>query len=133
MKIALKTQFGQHLALTPQLQRSIQLLQISSAELEEEVAKAAEENPMLDYYPPDQSKDDGEPNEKMEMIQANWAASAPSRDDDEDWDTRHEQQAQVKSLLNYLEEQIHLLEYQEQLKVSQYWKRLIGYCLLRHL
>ncbi len=109
MKIALKTQFGQHLALTPQLQRSIQLLQISSAELEEEVAKAAEENPMLDYSPPDQSKDDGEPNEKMEMIQANWASSAPSRDDDEDWDTRHEQQAQVKSLLNYLEEQIQSL------------------------
>ena len=109
MKIALKTQFGQHLALTPQLQRSIQLLQISSAELEEEVAKAAEENPMLEYSPPDQSKDDGEPNEKMEMMQANWAASAPSRDDDEDWDTRHEQQAQVKSLLNYLEEQIQSL------------------------
>ena len=109
MKIALKTQFGQHLALTPQLQRSIQLLQISSAELEEEVAKAAEENPMLDYSPPDQSKDDGEPDEKMEMIQANWASSAPSRDDDEDWDTRHEQQAQVKSLLNYLEEQIQSL------------------------
>ena len=109
MKIALKTQFGQHLALTPQLQRSIQLLQISSAELEEEVAKAAEENPMLDYSPPDQSKDEGEPNEKMEMMQANWASSAPSRDDDEDWDTRHEQQAQVKSLLNYLEEQIQSL------------------------
>ena len=109
MKIALKTQFGQHLALTPQLQRSIQLLQISSAELEEEVAKAAEENPMLEYSPPDQSKDDGEPDEKMEMIQANWASSAPSRDDDEDWDTRHEQQAQVKSLLNYLEEQIQSL------------------------
>ena len=109
MKIALKTQFGQHLALTPQLQRSIQLLQISSAELEEEVAKAAEENPMLEYSPPDQSKDDGEPNDKMEMIQANWASSAPSRDDDEDWDTRHEQQAQVKSLLNYLEEQIQSL------------------------
>ena len=109
MKIALKTQFGQHLALTPQLQRSIQLLQISSAELEEEVAKAAEENPMLEYSPPDQSKDDGEPNDKMEMMQANWASSAPSRDDDEDWDTRHEQQAQVKSLLNYLEEQIQSL------------------------
>ena len=101
MKIALKTQFGQHLALTPQLQRSIQLLQISSAELEEELAKAAEENPMLEYSPPDQLKDDAEPNEKIDMIQANWASSAPSRDDDEDWDTRHEQQAQVKSCLLY--------------------------------
>ncbi|NCV95102.1 MAG: hypothetical protein EBW34_08495, partial [Burkholderiaceae bacterium] len=56
MKIALKTQFSQHLALTPQLQRSIELLQISSAELEEELAKAAEENPLLEYAPPDQHK-----------------------------------------------------------------------------
>ena len=61
MKIALKTQFSQQLALTPQLQRSIELLQISSAELEEELAKAAEENPLLEYSPPDQTKDDGEP------------------------------------------------------------------------
>ena len=116
MKIALKTQFGQHLALTPQLQRSIQLLQISSAELEEELAKAAEENPMLEYSPPDQLKDDAEPNEKIDMIQANWASSAPSRDDDEDWDTRHEQQAQVKSLLNYLEEQIQSLHIETHVK-----------------
>lgn len=116
MKIALKTQFGQHLALTPQLQRSIQLLQISSAELEEELAKAAEENPMLEYSPPDQLKEDAEPNEKIDMIQANWASSAPSRDDDEDWDTRHEQQAQVKSLLNYLEEQIQSLHIETHVK-----------------
>ncbi|MEY3058061.1 MAG: hypothetical protein RI941_785, partial [Pseudomonadota bacterium] len=116
MKIALKTQFGQHLALTPQLQRSIQLLQISSAELEEELAKAAEENPMLEYSPPDQLKDDAEPTEKIDMIQANWASSAPSRDDDEDWDTRHEQQAQVKSLLNDLEEQIQSLHIETHVK-----------------
>ena len=121
MKIALKTQFGQHLALTPQLQRSIQLLQISTAELEEELAKAAEENPMLEYSPPDQLKDDAEPNEKIDMIQANWASSAPSRDDDEDWDTRHEQQAQVKSLLNYLEEQI------QSLHIETHVKQLVFY------
>jgi RNA polymerase sigma-54 factor len=121
MKIALKTQFGQHLALTPQLQRSIQLLQISSAELEEELAKAAEENPMLEYSPPDQLKDDMEPNEKIDMIQANWASNAPSRDDDEDWDTRHEQQAQVKSLLNYLEEQI------QSLRIEAHVKQLVIY------
>ena len=121
MKIALKTQFGQHLALTPQLQRSIQLLQISSAELEEELAKAAEENPMLEYSPPDQLNDDTEPNEKIDMIQANWASSAPSRDDDEDWDTRHEQQAQVKSLLNDLEEQI------QSLHIDAHVKQLVIY------
>ena len=116
MKIALKTQLGQYLALTPQLQRSIQLLQISSAELEEELAKAAEENPLLDYSPPDQSKDDGEPSEKIEFVQGNWATSGPSRDDDEEWDTRHEQQVQTKSLLNYLEEQIQSLRLEPQLK-----------------
>jgi RNA polymerase sigma-54 factor len=116
MKIALKTQLGQHLALTPQLQRSIQLLQISSVELEEELAKAAEENPLLDYSPPDQPKDDGEPIEKIELVQGNWTSSGPSRDDDEEWDTRHEQQAQTKSLLNYLEEQIQSLRLEPQLK-----------------
>ena len=110
MKIALKTQFSQHLALTPQLQRSIELLQISSAELEEELAKAAEENPLLEYAPPDQHKEDGDLSGKAEVMQANWTSSAPSsRDDDEDWDTRHEQQAQTTSLLNYLEEQIQSL------------------------
>ncbi|NDC21424.1 MAG: RNA polymerase factor sigma-54, partial [Burkholderiaceae bacterium] len=99
MKIALKTQFSQHLALTPQLQRSIELLQISSAELEEELAKAAEENPLLEYAPPDQHKEDGDLSGKAEVMQANWASSTPSsRDDDEDWDTRHEQQAQTTSL-----------------------------------
>lgn len=116
MKIALRTQFGQHLALTPQLQKSIQLLQISSAELEEELAKAADENPMLNYAPPDQVKDDGELVNQAEPIQANWTPSGPSRDDDEDWDTRHEQQVQTKSFLGHLEEQIQSRRLDPQIK-----------------
>jgi len=40
--------FGQHLALTPALQQSIKLLQLSSLDLEAEVARALDENPMLE-------------------------------------------------------------------------------------
>ena len=116
MKIALKTQFSQQLALTPQLQRSIELLQISSAELEEELAKAAEENPLLEYSPPDQTKEDGEPVVPDEPNQVNWSRSASPFVDDEDWDTRHEQQAQKISLLNYLEEQIQALRIEPERK-----------------
>jgi RNA polymerase sigma-54 factor len=39
---------GQHLALTPALQQSIRLLQLSTLDLEAEVAKALAENPLLE-------------------------------------------------------------------------------------
>ncbi len=45
-----KLQFGlaQHLALTPQLQQSIRLLQLSSQELNQELEEALQENPLLE-------------------------------------------------------------------------------------
>lgn len=45
-----KLQFGltQHLALTPQLQQSIRLLQLSSQELNQELEQALQENPLLE-------------------------------------------------------------------------------------
>lgn len=58
MKLGLQLKFSQHLALTPQLQQSIRLLQLSSLELEEEIKKAVEENPLLellDEVPPDEA------------------------------------------------------------------------------
>ncbi len=39
---------GQHLTLTPQLQQSIRLLQLSSLELEAEISQALAENPLLE-------------------------------------------------------------------------------------
>ena len=39
---------GQHLALTPALQQSIRLLQLSTLDLETEIARALDENPMLE-------------------------------------------------------------------------------------
>ena len=48
MKPSLQVRLSQHLALTPQLQQSIRLLQLSSVELQQEVAQALAENPMLE-------------------------------------------------------------------------------------
>lgn len=48
MKTALKAQFGQQLTLTPQLLQSIRLLQLSTPQLELEVIRALETNPMLE-------------------------------------------------------------------------------------
>jgi RNA polymerase sigma-54 factor len=48
MKQVLGLKFSQHLALTPQLQQSIKLLQLSTLELAEEVERVLNENPLLE-------------------------------------------------------------------------------------
>src|SRR5690606_12338599 len=45
---ALELRTGQHLTLTPQLQQSIRLLQLSTLDLQAEIAEALAENPMLE-------------------------------------------------------------------------------------
>ena len=47
MKPSLQLKLSQHLALTPQLQQSIRLLQLSTLELEQELEKYLQENPLL--------------------------------------------------------------------------------------
>lgn len=48
MKASLQLKFSQHLTLTPQLQQSIKLLQLSTAELNQELEKFLLENPLLE-------------------------------------------------------------------------------------
>ncbi len=48
MKASLQVRLSQHLALTPQLQQSIRLLQLSTLELQQEVGQMLEQNPFLD-------------------------------------------------------------------------------------
>ena len=48
MKQSLQLRLGQHLALTPQLQQSIRLLQLSTLELSQELDQALADNPMLE-------------------------------------------------------------------------------------
>ena len=48
MKPSLQLRLSQHLALTPQLQQSIRLLQLSTLELHQEIEQMLEQNPFLD-------------------------------------------------------------------------------------
>lgn len=48
MKPTLQLQIGQHLAMTPQLQQAIRLLQLSTLELQTEIQEALDANPLLE-------------------------------------------------------------------------------------
>jgi RNA polymerase sigma-54 factor len=52
VKPTLQLRLSQHLALTPQLQQSIRLLQLSSLELNQEIEQALQENPLLEREEP---------------------------------------------------------------------------------
>lgn len=55
----LELRASQHLALTPALQQSIKLLQLSALDLEQEIARALEENPMLENAKSDETIQEG--------------------------------------------------------------------------
>src|SRR5208282_1331678 len=48
MKLTLRLGLSPHLTLTPQLQQSIRLLQLSTVELNQEVERMLQENPLLE-------------------------------------------------------------------------------------
>ena len=48
MKQTLQLKTSQHLALTPQLQQSIRLLQLSTLELHQEIEQVLSDNPLLE-------------------------------------------------------------------------------------
>jgi RNA polymerase sigma-54 factor len=58
LKPALQLRLSQHLTLTPQLQQSIRLLQLSTVELNQEIDQALAENPILER---DEGEGDGAP------------------------------------------------------------------------
>ena len=75
MKASLQLKGAQHLTMTPQLQQSIRLLQLSSVELQQEVAQALAENPMLERSDGDDAEE-GDTNTTTPEI----SAHAPSQD-----------------------------------------------------
>ena len=60
MKHSLQMKIGQQLAMTPQLQQAIKLLQLSTLELQTEIQQALESNPMLEV------QEEGEDNPEKE-------------------------------------------------------------------
>ncbi len=88
MKPSLQLRHTQHLALTPQLQQSIRLLQLSTIELEHELEKYLQENPLLEReeeYPlpeatPGERNEDAPPEAGLADSQGERTLS-----DDESW------------------------------------------------
>lgn len=56
MKQSLQLKVSQSLTLTPQLQQSIRLLQLSTLELQQEIQQALAENPMLEAAEDEESE-----------------------------------------------------------------------------
>ena len=67
MKHSLQLRLSQHLTLTPQLQQSIRLLQLSTLELNQELERFLQENPLLER--------DDIPNEPPSLVPANGSSS----------------------------------------------------------
>ena len=59
MKQGLSLRVSQHLALTPQLQQSIRLLQLSTLELGQEIQQMLDENPFLELQADDAPEEFG--------------------------------------------------------------------------
>ncbi len=107
MKPSLGLRTSQQLALTPQLQQAIRLLQMSTAELEQEVERFLTENPLLETEGRHATSEDQPPepldvaSDPMPGSQETWTSGGPSNPD-EDWQS---QRPQPVSLHDYLFEQ----------------------------
>jgi RNA polymerase sigma-54 factor len=86
MKQTLQLKLTQHLTLTPQLQQSIRLLQLSTLELNAEVDRMLQENPLLER---EEGDDDAPPQEYAVNSTAPGPVTIerPVRDDDGDGDS----------------------------------------------
>jgi RNA polymerase sigma-54 factor len=76
MKQGLSLRVSQHLALTPQLQQSIRLLQLSTLELSQEVQQMLDENPFLETTQEEAAR------EEFGIAQADTPAARDDGDDD---------------------------------------------------
>ena len=127
MKPALQFRLGQSLALTPQLQQAIRLLQLSRLELEIELNLALESNPLLDMTEeaPDGDEADVEAAAEREAAEAEAEAAAQNTDGDEqpldleversehrgtalDEDGMEQQDAEIEDLRDHLLWQLNL-------------------------
>ncbi|MDR1227748.1 MAG: RNA polymerase factor sigma-54 [Azoarcus sp.] len=134
MKPTLQLKLSQHLTLTPQLQQSIKLLQLSTLELNQEIERLLLENPMLERNEPGMNEfasaaspgsddkenrdenggenpaepatDDRTPYEEgIDWSNTDKGASSKSDDDDTDF---HEIQAASATLRDHLDTQVAL-------------------------
>jgi len=119
MKAQLKASLKQNLNLSPQLQQSIQLLQLSNVELEQELVQAVESNPLLEWadnveYTPAPDSHAEHPEEHnppaemadLALFAENWAIPAGTSGDEDD--NPANRIAQPQTLSDHLLWQLHL-------------------------
>ncbi|MGB8516253.1 MAG: RNA polymerase factor sigma-54 [Gallionella sp.] len=124
MKASLQLRLSQQLTLTPQLQQAIRLLQLSTQDMQQEVSKMLEENPMLEVVEDahiipftgdtanvaSATPAEAAPAEEREDVAGDtleWGtATHASRGDDDDDDNFPEQAALQASLRNHLHSQL---------------------------
>ena len=83
MKLSLQLKLGQHLAMTPQLQQAIKLLQLSNFDLHQEVVQMLESNPMLEV---EEIADEAEKEfGKQVTIAESWQENYPSTHTGSSW------------------------------------------------
>ncbi|MEY2659348.1 MAG: putative polymerase sigma-54 factor [Pseudomonadota bacterium] len=89
MKQGLSLRVSQHLALTPQLQQSIRLLQLSTLELNQEIDQMLDDNPFLEK--------DLEATEREEFGLTQADVAAPRDDRDQEFDVQYRESGEVDS------------------------------------
>ncbi len=139
MKHSLQLKLGQSLALTPQLQQSIRLLQLSTLELQQEVKQLIQDNPLLEIEDDEESENQNSLEETGGEKQNLDQGHENLRNDDE-WHPEdrtenygkpssdipsEETQAssRVGSLSDHLAEQLTLA------KISEYEKQIVLYLI----
>lgn len=93
MKHSLQLKLSQHLTLTPQLQQSIRLLQMSTLELDQELDAFAQENPFLERVENgDSDESNGKPDDEFTLqppsssAPADESAAEPAPLSESDWE-----------------------------------------------
>ena len=84
MKPSLQLKMGQQLAMTPQLQQAIRLLQLSTVDLQQEIQEALDSNPMLEPEDNQPVEASGEQT-KDELVDFSEVSSAPSPKEEVEW------------------------------------------------
>ena len=131
MKASLQLRMSQQLALTPQLQQSIRLLQLSTQDMQQEVLRMLDENPLLELgdevaFKPGESRVEHERVEKSEVDPSSeedsrsddsvpetmeWNASAAPHSTDDENDDYPEQAALQASMREYLHTQLSVSQF----------------------
>lgn len=121
MKASLQLRLSQQLTLTPQLQQSIRLLQLSTQDMQQEVARLIDENPMLELAeevafsnfaaearsnaePAETSESSETDVERNDDVAETWNVGAHSSDDEND--SFPEQASLQASMREYLHSQL---------------------------